>query len=151
MDLNNRFHELKAITVISYLIFSALTTTALAQDCGQDRKTTHAPAPIYQQPNPLSPTPENLAAGEVLYQKAAKPLACAKCHGEEGKGSGTMAKGMNPSPRDFTCSAMMKDLPDGQLFWVIKNGSKGTGMMPFATLTDDQIWQLILYIRKFSS
>jgi hypothetical protein len=42
---------------------------------------------------------------------------------------------------------MMKDIPDGQLFWIIKNGSQGTGMMSYAGLPDEQIWQLIQYIR----
>jgi hypothetical protein len=44
----------------------------------------------------------------------------------------------------------MKELPDGQLFWVIKNGSSGTGMMSFAGLPDDQVWQLIVYIRSLA-
>ena len=44
----------------------------------------------------------------------------------------------------------MEDLPDGQLFWVIKNGSKGTAMPAHKfSLRDDQVWQLILFIRKF--
>jgi hypothetical protein len=46
---------------------------------------------------------------------------------------------------------MIKDIPDGQLFWIIQNGSKGTGMMGFKTLKGEQIWQLVLYLRKFSS
>jgi hypothetical protein len=45
---------------------------------------------------------------------------------------------------------MMKNIPDGQLFWVIKNGSKGTGMMGFKMLSDDQIWQLVSYKRKLA-
>jgi len=44
----------------------------------------------------------------------------------------------------------MKSLPDGQLFWVIQNGSPGSVMPAFDNLDDDQIWQLILYIRNFS-
>jgi hypothetical protein len=31
---------------------------------------------------------------------------------------------------------MIKDTPDGQLFWIIQYGSKGTGMMGFKTLKD---------------
>lgn len=59
-----------------------------------------------------------------------------------------MVRGMNPKPRDFSCQTMMKNIPDGQLFWVIKNGSKGTGMMGFKMLSDDQIWQLVSYYKK---
>jgi hypothetical protein len=60
-----------------------------------------------------------------------------------------MAKGMKPNPRNFSCQAMMTGILDGQLFWVIKNGLKGTGMMGFKTLKDDQIWQVVTYIRQF--
>jgi len=41
-------------------------------------------------------------------------------------------------------------LPDGQLFWIIRNGSPKTSMFAFPSLTDDQVWQLIHYIRQFS-
>jgi mono/diheme cytochrome c family protein len=67
-----------------------------------------------------------------------------------GKGDGKIAMGMTPKPRDFSCLAMMKDIPDGQLFWVTKNGSKGTGMMGYKTLKDEQVWQIVSYIRQFS-
>jgi mono/diheme cytochrome c family protein len=80
-----------------------------------------------------------------------KPLACVECHGENGDGLGKIAKGMTPRPRNFACQEMIKDTPDGQLFWIIQYGSKGTGMMGFKTLKDEQIWQLVLYLRKFSS
>jgi len=44
----------------------------------------------------------------------------------------------------------MRDLLDGQLFWVIQNGSRGTAMPAHKFFLDkEQIWQLILYIRKF--
>jgi len=44
----------------------------------------------------------------------------------------------------------MNALPDGQLFWVIQNGSPGTGMLAFKGLKDEQIWQIILYIRELA-
>ncbi|NIP99686.1 MAG: cytochrome C, partial [Nitrospinaceae bacterium] len=43
-----------------------------------------------------------------------------------------------------------KDIPDGQMFWIIKNGSPGTRMPAFGNLSDEQIWQLVLYIRQFA-
>jgi hypothetical protein len=45
----------------------------------------------------------------------------------------------------------MKSLSDGQLFWVIKNGSKGTAMSAHKfTLSDKDIWQVIHYLKLFS-
>jgi len=55
-----------------------------------------------------------------------------------------------PPPRNFTCGSMMKDISDGQLFWIIKNGSPGTGMMPFVGLPDEQVWQMIHYVRSLA-
>ncbi len=139
------------IVVASVLIFSGSTTLVLAEDCVQKRNTPQAPDNIYRLVNPLNSSPENVLAGKELYQKGAKPLACAQCHGTNGKGDGVMARGMTPKPRDFSCSAMMKDISDGQLFWIIRNGSRGTGMMPFGTLSDDQTWQVVSYIKQFSN
>ena len=147
MILINGVIFLSAVTALSFVFVHP----ALAEDCQQKRKTPQAPHKTYKQTNPLKATPENISAGEKIYKKGAKPLACIQCHGVNGKGDGKMAKGMKPSPRDFSCQAMMNKIPDGQLFWVIKNGSKGTGMMGFKTLNDDQIWQGVSYIRQFSN
>ncbi|MBC8285002.1 MAG: c-type cytochrome [Nitrospinae bacterium] len=149
MTIINRFVCFSSGFIVS-LLFLIGSNVALAEDCIQKRTTPQAPDNIYKLVNPLGTNPENVSAGEKLYQKEAKPLACVQCHGVKGKGDGVMAKGMTPKPRDFFCSAMMKDIPDGQLFWVVKNGSKGTGMMPFGTLNDNQIWQVVSYIRRLS-
>lgn len=118
--------------------------------CPQPRQTRKAPAEFLQKENPLKPNKENLTAGERLYQETAKPLACVQCHGKDGSGRGLLGTGLVPQPRNFTCGKMMKDLPDGQLFFVIKNGSQGTGMIAFPNLSDEQVWQLILFIRQFA-
>jgi len=118
--------------------------------CPQNRKTQKAPGRYLEKTNPLIPTKENIDQGRKLFLKNAKPTACKLCHGSRGNGNGSLARRMNPPPRNFTCEKIMEDLPDGQLFWVIKNGSKGTAMPAHRFfLRDNQIWQLILFIRKF--
>ncbi|GJL77254.1 MAG: hypothetical protein NPINA01_02430 [Nitrospinaceae bacterium] len=118
--------------------------------CPQPRKTKKAPSKFLKKQNPLKPSAENVKTGESLFQKKAKPLACAQCHGKTGNGMGPLGGGLNPKPRNFTCSETMKELEDGQLFWVIKNGSSGTGMMAYQGLKDDEIWKLVLYLREFA-
>ncbi|MFQ5450023.1 MAG: c-type cytochrome [Nitrospinaceae bacterium] len=118
--------------------------------CPQDRTTPQAPEGIYHQKNPLKPTPGNLSAGESLFQIDAQPTACKICHGASGNGLGMMAPGMKPPPRNFVCAAMMKTIPDGQMFWVIRNGSPGTGMPAYKDLNEEQIWRIVLYLRQFS-
>ena len=150
----NSFSRLTGLTVVfilSFLFFFEHPALVLADDCIQKRKTAQAPRNVSKQTNPLNATPENISAGEKLYTKGAKPLACLQCHGVKGDGDGKMAKAMTPKPRNFSCQAMMKDISDGQLFWIIRNGSKGTGMMGFKSLKDKQIWQIVSYIRQFSN
>jgi mono/diheme cytochrome c family protein len=100
--------------------------------------------------NPLPASAGTIQAGKTLYLKTAQPVACVMCHGEQGDGKGIMGAALVPPPRNFTCGSMMKDIPDGQLFWIIKNGSPGTGMMPFPGLPDEQVWQLIHYVRSLA-
>lgn len=119
--------------------------------CPQPRKTVTAPEEFLQLKNPLEATPPNILAGKTLFQVDAKPSACRICHGISGDGLGILFHRVEPKPRNFTCIHTMDDLPDGQLFWVIKNGSPGTAMPSFSYLDDDQVWQLILYLRSFSN
>jgi mono/diheme cytochrome c family protein len=129
---------------------STQTAKANGAGCLQKRTTKKASATYLKRKNPLSGTEADIQAGEKIFMKEAKPVACQMCHGKTGNGKGPGAGGMNPRPRDFSCTAMMKNIPDGQLFWVIKNGSSGTGMMAFKKLKDKQIWQLITYIRTLA-
>jgi hypothetical protein len=64
---------------------------------------------------------------------------------------GMMAPGLNPPPRNFSCSETMEHISDGQMFWVVKNGSSGTGMVAYKSLSDKQIWQIILYLRTLTN
>lgn len=118
--------------------------------CPQPRQTVTAPDEYLKLKNPLEATPQNILAGETLFQIDAKPSACRICHGISGDGLGILFSRVKPKPRNFTCVNTMENLPDGQLFWVIKNGSPGTAMPSFSYLADDQVWQLILYLRSFS-
>ena len=118
--------------------------------CPQPRKTVTAPDKYLRLENPLEVTPSNILAGKTLFQVDAKPSACRICHGISGDGLGIMFHRVKPKPRNFTCVHTMDDLPDGQLFWIIQNGSPGTAMPSFSYLADDQVWQLILYLRSFS-
>ena len=118
--------------------------------CPQVRATAQAPDDISEKPNPLEPSREVIYAGESLYQGDVQPVACKICHGVNGNGLGIMAQGLNPSPRNFGCRETMQEASDGQLFWIIRNGSPGTGMPAFKSLNDREIWQIVHYLRKFS-
>tara|TARA_B110000438_G_scaffold198712_1_gene190210 strand:- start:6020 stop:6529 length:510 start_codon:yes stop_codon:yes gene_type:complete len=119
--------------------------------CPQLRKTKKAPSKYLLKKNPLFANAKNIERGKSLYQKNSKPTSCKMCHGIRGNGNGRLARGLEPTPRNFTCTEIMKSLSDGQLFWVIKNGSNGTAMPAFKfTLSDKDIWQIIHYLKRFS-
>jgi mono/diheme cytochrome c family protein len=148
MKIFYRFIYLSAVATIICMLEHA---PVFAEDCTQNRATLPAPHDIYEKTNPLKSTPENLLAGRKLYLGGAKPFGCYPCHGINGNGKGMTAMQMLLKPRDFTCQAMMQNIPDGQLFWIIRNGSEGTEMAGYKTLNDDEIWKLVSYIRQFSN
>jgi hypothetical protein len=123
----------------------------LSEICPQKRSTAKAPSEYLKKTNPLRNEPRNIKKGKVLSHIKAKPLACKHCHGLSGNGQGSMSTSMNPKPRNFTCKETMNQIADGQLFWIIKNGSKGAAMPAYSYLSDKKIWQLILYIRSLSN
>ncbi|MBK5282403.1 MAG: cytochrome c [Nitrospiraceae bacterium] len=98
--------------------------------------------------NPVDATPENIAKGKALFEGKG---TCFNCHGKNGDGQGEAGKILNPSPRNFTNCKFHKKRKDGELFWVIKNGSAGTGMVPLvpAAITEQEAWTIINYERTF--
>lgn len=145
-----QFVNRRAVFFLSLVAVLVFYSNLWAGDCPQPRFTENAPPDIYNRVNPLDPSIENILAGKALYEEKAKPTACKFCHGTKGDGRGGMSMGVHPQPRNFTCEKTINDVPDGQLFWVIRNGSPGTGMPAFEELEDDEIWQLIIYIRKLA-
>ena len=118
--------------------------------CPQNRKTFTAPRAYLEMKNPLRNEPRHIKKGKELSHIKAKPIACKQCHGMGGNGQGAMSLHMNPKPRNFTCNLTMNTISDGQLFWIIKNGSKGTPMPAYSHLSNKKVWQLIHYIRSLS-
>lgn len=93
--------------------------------------------------------PEIVVAGKALYEGKG---TCHLCHGVNGKGDGP-ANHMHPKhpPRDFTDCAVQRDRDDGELFWIIKYGSPGTGMQALIPniLSEEEGWKVVAYLRTF--
>lgn len=101
--------------------------------------------------NPLPLTQESMEKGKQLFEGKA---FCLTCHGRDGKGlGGDIEPGTlkGPLPRNFTDRDWQATRTDGELFWILKNGSKGTAMAPFIPLilTEEEAWQVLLYVRSF--
>lgn len=77
--------------------------------------------------------------------------SCASCHGIEGRVPTELGRAMYPRVPDLG-SASVQQWSDAELFWVIKDGIRLSGMPGFGrTLSDEQIWPLVHYIRTLSS
>ena len=101
--------------------------------------------------NPFPPSDEMIANGKALFEGKA---FCKACHGVDGKGlGGGIEPGSlkGPLPRNFTDKRWQAARTDGELFWILKNGSKGTAMASFIplVLTEEEAWQILLYVRSF--
>jgi mono/diheme cytochrome c family protein len=139
---------MKKTLIVSVLavFFLSMTASAFAAECPQPRKTKSAPSSDAKKDNTDK---ADAANGKALYDKTAKPMACKNCHGDNGDGAGKLGAALKPKPRNFACAETMKDISAGQMYWVIKNGSPGTGMAPHGkTLKDNEIWDVVKYIRE---
>ena len=95
--------------------------------------------------NPYPADPERIEAGRKIYY--GKGL-CVTCHSKDGTG----AKIPGHSPRNFTNKKWQDLRTDGELMWVLRNGSPGTEM-PIRVgkvITEEEGWNVILFIRNFT-
>lgn len=129
----------------------ALAAEAAAPRCPETRATKQAPEGYYPRKNPLAPAAFNKRVAEDVFFGDGLGIACASCHGAKGDGQGDMASMFDPPPRNFRCKATMEGVPDGQVFWVVRFGSPGTSMPPHKHLSDERIWQVILYLRQLAN
>ena len=75
---------------------------------------------------------------------------CASCHSAPGVSMSEIGQGLNPSP-PLLSRVGAEDEPE-ELFWVIKNGIKMTGMPAFGvTHTDEDLWSIVAFLRKMGS
>lgn len=74
--------------------------------------------------------------------------SCASCHGSDGRSPTAVGRAMYP-PAPALDSPHVQNYTDPQLFWVIKNGIRLTGMPGYGDLfSDEQIWDLVYFVRQ---
>ncbi|HSF10060.1 MAG TPA: c-type cytochrome [Nitrospirales bacterium] len=100
--------------------------------------------------NPFPSTSENIEKGKRVFHGKA---FCVTCHGPEGKGLGDIPGLRGRLPRNFTDKTWQAARTDGEIFWILQNGSPGTDMASFIplVLTEDEAWLVILYVRSFGT
>lgn len=107
----------------------------------EDENATLAPVPTEYAglTNPLGT--EAASAGAEAFR-----TNCAMCHGPQGHGDGPAGQSLDPKPRNL--ASIQAAAGDDFLFWRIREGKPGTSMVAWkGILTDEQIWQIVSFIR----
>lgn len=93
--------------------------------------------------NPLPASSANLDEGRTRYEQY-----CPLCHGPDGKGATLLGRNLHPPASDLT-SPQVQSYTDGQLYWIISEGIRFSGMPAGRTYsTEQQIWQVVLHLRR---
>jgi mono/diheme cytochrome c family protein len=101
------------------------------------------PAKAREQVNPVPNTPEVLTEARAHWADH-----CASCHANDGSGDSLMGKRMYPPAPDMRRPAT-QNLSDGELFFIIQNGVRLTGMPAWGGSGHDaeDSWKLVRFIR----
>jgi len=103
------------------------------------------PREARERTNPVPHTPEVIAEGMAHYADH-----CASCHANDGSGETDLGLGLYPKPPDMRLPAT-QSLTDGQLFYIIENGVRLTGMPAWSTGQaegEEATWHLVHFIRE---
>lgn len=95
--------------------------------------------------NPIEYSGEVIADGRAHFADH-----CATCHANDGSGNTSMGRGMWPKAPDMRL-APTQNLSDGELFWIIEDGIRFTGMPAWSTGTPEgaeATWKLVHFIRR---
>ncbi|GAC1701559.1 MAG: hypothetical protein NVS9B4_05070 [Candidatus Acidiferrum sp.] len=131
-----------AVSMLHDGLSATATPTKLEALLARNARHLAIPSKARKLRNPAPATPENLQDGRLHFADH-----CAICHSNTGSGDAVIGKGLYPKPPDLREPAT-QNLSDGELFWIIENGVRFTGMPSFASHGEAQdSWKLILFIR----
>jgi mono/diheme cytochrome c family protein len=133
------FKKILLASAVAVIGMAFVTSTLYAQ---AKPKPWDAPANYKSMKNPIAQSDASKSAGGALYNKN-----CASCHGKTGLGDGVKARALQDFPGDFS-KADFQGQTDGEHFYKTK---VGRGEMPKyeGKLTDDDMWNIVNYMRSF--
>ncbi len=73
---------------------------------------------------------------------------CFTCHGAPGHDLSEIGKGLNPSPPKLDAEEIQNQYSDAELYWIVKNGIRMTGMPAFGpTHEEKELWSIVAFVR----
>jgi mono/diheme cytochrome c family protein len=133
---------LKKVFISSLVALAGVSLINLNVSAQTQPKSWDVPADFKTMKNPVAKGDESNKTGQALYVKN-----CASCHGKTGLGDGVKARMLKDFPGDFS-GAFFQNQTDGEHFYKTKSGR---GEMPKyeGKLADDDIWNIVNYMRTF--
>ena len=133
---------IRTIFISSVVAVMGLSLVAVNVPAQAQPKPWEVPANFKSMKNPIAKGDASNKAGMALYTKN-----CASCHGKVGLGDGVKARALKDHPGDLSVAAY-QDQTDGEHFYKSKFGR---GEMPKyeGKLTDDDLWNIVNYMRTF--
>jgi mono/diheme cytochrome c family protein len=143
------------VTIATMLLHDGLSSRAkpTKMEIGIARIARHLaiPSSARTTQNPVLDSAEDLREARLHYADH-----CALCHANDGSGDTIIGNGLYPKPPDLR-QPDTQDLTDGELFWIIENGVRLTGMPAFPEAENHgtngnhsngmENWKLVHFIR----
>jgi mono/diheme cytochrome c family protein len=114
----------------------ALTLTAFAVANGT--WLTKVPVKDHARQNPYHGQEEAVAAGQLIFLDH-----CAQCHGKNAMGT--------PKRPPLRTDRVQHEATVGDIHWLLVNGNMKKGMPSWAKLPDQQLWQVITYVKSLGT
>jgi len=130
-------------SILHHGLSARATPTAMEAMIARNVRHLAIPANARNEHNPIAASDETLKEASAHFADH-----CASCHGNDGSGDTMYGKGLYPKPPNLRLEVTQK-LSDGELFWIIENGVRFTGMPAFGggPHSQDDSWKLVLFIR----
>src|SRR5690242_8842621 len=141
-----------AASILHDGVSAKATPTRLEAFVARNARHLAIPANARLTQNPVLDSPEGQREARLHFADH-----CAICHGNDGSGDTPIGSGLYPKPPDLR-KPETQDLSDGELFWIIENGVRFTGMPAFSGNGDhanganhgnaQDSWKLVHFIRR---
>lgn len=134
-----------AYTVARRGLSTRVEASAMEELLARTMRRLATPSDVRSMTNPVQPTPEVLEEGLEHFADH-----CASCHANDGSGDTEIGRSLYPRAPDMR-TAPTQELSDGELFSIIENGIRLTGMPAWGTGTPEgqrASWALVHFIRR---
>jgi mono/diheme cytochrome c family protein len=136
-----------AVSILHDGLSARAKPTALETAIARTARKMAAPSGAHNTKNPVPDSAEVQREARLHFADH-----CAICHGNDGSGDTMIGKGLYPKPPDLRAD-QTQELSDGDIFWIIENGVRLTGMPAFGGAGSDHdhdiedTWKLVRFIR----